>query len=214
MNFRLTATQVRVLGALIEKDLATPEYYPLSVNGLMLACNQKTNREPVMSLDEPEVLAALEALRQAGLAMRSADAGRVAKYGHNVRGKLALDAEELAVLCVLLLRGPQTAGEVRTRCERMRSFADVPVVEAVLERLMDGDVPLVTRLERLPGRKEHRYAPLLGANDVTAQAAPMNPAEIPPPVDRVAVLEEAHAALRAEVAALREELHALRAQFD
>ena len=218
MALKLTPHEARVLGCLIEKEVTTPEVYPLSLNALALACNQKTNRDPVMSLDENEVARALDGLRQAGLALRSAEGGRVAKFAHNATAKLSLDGEELSVLCVLLLRGPQTPGELRARTERLHAFAEVTEVEAVLERLMEGDAPAVARLERLPGRKEFRYAQLFGGTPVgesLAEAAV--PSSIPAAVgtadDRVARLEDEVAQLRGEVAALREELRALTASL-
>lgn len=214
---KLTAHEARVLGSLIEKEATTPETYPLSLNALVLACNQKTNRDPVMTLDEHDVSRALDGLRQAGLALRSAEGGRVAKFAHNAAAKLSLDGEELAVLCVLLLRGPQTPGELRARTERLHAFAEVTEIEAVLERLMEGDPPAVARLERLPGRKEFRYVQLLGGTpSPDAHVSPAVEVTEPAPAesgDRVARLEDEVAALRAEVAALREELRDLKAQL-
>ena len=213
---RLYAEDVRVIGGLIEKELTTPEYYPLSVNSLALACNQKTNRDPMMTLDEAAVNVSLERLRQAGLAHRSAEGGRVSKYAHNVKTKLALDDEELALLAVLLLRGPQTPGELRPRAERMHAFSDLARVEAALQRLMEGDAPLVARLDRLPGRKEHRYAHLLAGAPSTAPAATdETPARAPAPAgDRLGALEAEVASLRADLETLREELRALKAEFE
>ena len=211
---QLTDEAVRVLGCLVEKELATPEYYPLSVNALMLACNQKTNRDPVMTLDESAVGVALEGLRQAGLAHRSAEGGRVSKYAHNVATKLALDAEEVAVLAVLLLRGPQTPGELRTRAERMHAFKDLAHIEAALDRLKEGDTPLVVQLERVPGHKEHRYAHLLaGPPSLSSARPPSIDAPASTPDDRVTRLEQELDALRAEVRALQTELAELKAQL-
>src|SRR5580700_7640467 len=176
--------EVRVLGALLEKDITTPEYYPLTVNSLQNACNQKSNREPVVSYDETTVLQALELLQTKGLVVRISGAGhRVEKYGHRLGEKLNLGRRELALLCVLMLRGPQTTGELRGRTERMHDFADVDEVERVLESLATHDPdPLTTRMPR--GRWAHLFA---GAPD---QAAEAEPAAAPPGlVDRVAALE-------------------------
>ena len=162
METKLTLEEVRVLGCLVEKELATPEYYPLSLNALVNACNQKSNREPVMSLADAVVAAALERLRRGGLALQAAEGGRVAKFGHNLHGKLHLSDEETAVVCELLLRGPQTSGELRGRASRMRAFPDVAEVEAVLQGLIQREPPLVAKLPRQPGRKEHRYVHLFG----------------------------------------------------
>jgi uncharacterized protein YceH (UPF0502 family) len=216
MEMKFTPEELRVLGSLIEKESTTPEYYPLSVNALVQACNQKTNREPVMTLDEPTVGRALERLREAGMVHRSAEGGRVARYAHNAGAKLSLDQEELTLLGVLLLRGPQTVGELRSRSERMHDFGDLSQVEAVLQRLMEGNPPLVARLGRLPGRKEHRYAHLLGGP--APVEAPI--AEEPPPTspaasddDRVGRLEEQLALLQSEIGTLREELKELQELF-
>jgi hypothetical protein len=144
--------EVRVLGALLEKDIATPEYYPLTVNSLQNACNQKSSREPVVSYDETTVQQALELLKTKGLVIRISGAGhRVEKYGHRLGEKLNLGRRELALLCVLMLRGPQTVAELRSRTERMHDFADVDEVERVLETLASrpsGEDPLVARAPR------------------------------------------------------------------
>lgn len=209
----LTAEEVRVLGCLVEKELTTPDQYPLSVHALVAACNQKTSRDPVMTLDERAVVVALEALRAAGLAHRSGDGGRVARYAHNLTGKLGLDSEEIAALATLLLRGPQTAGEVRSRCDRLHAFTEVGDVEAVLQRLAAGTPQLVARLERLPGRKEHRYAHMLGGGPAPgAPPCAEPPAGPTPPDDRVARLESEVAALHDEVAALRAAIAELKAR--
>ncbi|NIQ96121.1 MAG: DUF480 domain-containing protein, partial [Desulfuromonadales bacterium] len=131
------------------KEMTTPDYYPLTLNSLTTACNQKSNRAPVLELDETDVVKALDALRFKGLAMQASGEGsRVPKYGHNLEAKLHFEPEQLAILCELFLRGPQTLGELRTRCERMRPFADLAAVEQVLAELMELDPPLVTRLPR------------------------------------------------------------------
>ena len=129
MDTVLTATEIRVLGSLIEKEMTTPDHYPLSLNGLTNACNQKSNRDPVLDLDETDVVKALDKLRFKGMILQASGEGsRVPKYGHNLEAKMFFEPEQLAILCELFLRGPQTLGELRTRCERMRHFADLNVV--------------------------------------------------------------------------------------
>src|SRR5512135_2764118 len=160
METILTDTEVRVLGCLIEKELATPEYYPLTLNALTAACNQKSNRDPVMQLEETEVVRALDALRFKQLVLLSSEGGRVPKYRHILTEKFRLSGAELALLCELMVRGPQTAGELRSRAERMHPFAGPAAVEEALEELLARNPPLVTWLPRQPGRKEQRYAHL------------------------------------------------------
>ena len=172
MDVILNAIEVRVLGSLIEKELTTPEYYPLSLNALVNACNQKSNRDPVMSLEEAEVVKALDSLRFKQYALLSGTGGRVSKYRHALVEKFRFSPAELAVLCELLVRGPQTVGELRTRVERMHPFADLAGVEAVLEELMERTPPLVARLPRQPGRKEPRHCHLFaGEPDLSAAEA-------------------------------------------
>lgn len=211
----LTAAQARVLGALMEKAVTTPEYYPLSLNALINACNQRSNREPVMDLDEVAVRHALHSLedkRLAGLA-RGAD-GRVAKYEHWLGEVFNFSRAETALVCVLLLRGQQTPGELRGRTERMQRFEEIGEVLAGLQKLMEREPPLVVMLPRQPGTKESRYAHLFSGQ-----------VELPP----VAVAEAAFgrgnagedagheariARLEAAVAELRQEIVALRQKFD
>jgi uncharacterized protein YceH (UPF0502 family) len=211
----LTPPEQRVLGCLIEKRFTTPEQYPLTLNALRLACNQSTNRDPVVAYDEETVYTAAQRLYQYGLArLASGHTSRAIKYRHLAEEALGLGREQLAVLAVLLLRGPQTPGELKARSERM---ADVGSLEQT-ERLLDGLIEhgYARRLERRPGQKEDRFVHLLGAGDEAAavaedgrapaaQAAPAAPA---PPPDG---LERRIAALEAEVAALRAELAELRA---
>jgi uncharacterized protein len=202
----LNETEVRVLASLIEKESTTPEYYPLSLNALMLACNQKTNREPVVSYDEDTVSDALDSLRANRLARLSSAQSRVAKYEHSILEVFNLGRRELALLCTLMLRGPQTVGELRDRSERMRAFSDLEEVEACLETLMHWEPrPLATRLPRQPGLKEPRYMHLLSGD-----AEPPAP-RVP---ERAAPLEEQVEALRQEVRELREELATFRRQFE
>ncbi len=219
MDTVLNDLEVRVLGCLIEKELATPEYYPLTLNALTNACNQRSNREPVLSLEETDVVRALDSLRFKQLALVSAEGGRAAKYRHILAEKLRLSPAELALLAELLLRGPQTVGELRSRAERMHPFPDLAAVEVALDELMARTPPLVVRLPRQPGRKEQRLAHLLSGEPVVA-------ADERPPVpeaarlvvmaenERLAKLGEEVAALREEVAALRRLMEEFKAQFE
>jgi hypothetical protein len=208
MDVMLNAHETRVLGALVEKELTTPEYYPLSLNALTAACNQKSNREPVMSLSEQEVEQAVMSLKNKRLAWRLASAGgRVPKYEHNVTVHFSLSTDEAAVLCTLLLRGPQTAGEIRQRTMRMYEFPDLSALDATLQRLRDRDNgPFIAQAPRQPGRKEARYMHLLGEQ---APAPGSGPEEAPDEE-----MSDGRDALRAEVAALRRDLDALRDQFN
>ena len=215
----LDAVEARVLGCLLEKEMATPEYYPLSLNALTNACNQKSNREPVMVLEETEVVRALERLRHGGLAMQSGEGGRVPKYRHTLAEKLHLEPEELAVLCVLLVRGPQTLGELRGRSERLYSFEELAQVEEVLQGLEQRQPPLAIRLPRQPGRKESRYAHLFAGTPPEEAVCSEAPAEaatlrVRAEEERMARLEDELAALREEVETLRREMAAFKAQFD
>jgi uncharacterized protein len=205
MDLALDFDEVRVLGALLEKEVTTPEYYPLSLNALLNACNQKSNRDPVVHFDEETAERVLYTLRDKGLLLNITGAGsRVPKYGHRLSEKLNLGRRELAILCELMLRGPQTLGELRTRAERMHPFDDLAEIESVLDRMPE----LVTKLPRRPGEKEARYAHLLsGAPDVAAPALEQAVDSIAPPrADRIAALE-------AEVARLHQELEVLKQQF-
>lgn len=215
---QLNEVEVRILGCLVEKELATPEYYPLTLNALTAACNQKSNRDPVLSLEEAEVVRALDALRTKGLARQSAEGVRAMKYCHCLSEKLLLEPPELAVLAELLLRGPQTVGELRGRAERMAPFAELTAVEQVLQTLMEREAPLVTRLPRQPGRKENRFAHLLAGEPAAAEelAPPPEAArrQVMAENERIAQLEAEVAALRDEVAELRRMMDEFRAQFD
>lgn len=201
----LTAEEVRVLGCLIEKDLTTPEYYPLSLNALVNACNQKSSREPVVQYSDQLVEDAVESLRVKGLARVITGAGsRVAKYGHRLGEVMNLGRRELPLLAVLMLRGFQTLGELRGRTERMHDFADTDEVERVLEQMPT----LVTRLPHMAGTKEPRYAHLLsGPVDTTAATATGTAAPLrPPSPDRIAQLEEEVAELRRDVDFIKQKL--------
>jgi uncharacterized protein YceH (UPF0502 family) len=203
----LSPVAARVLGSLVEKEITTPEYYPLSLNALANACNQKNNREPVMNLDEDEIRQALHQLEDDGLAgaARGSDS-RVAKYEHRMQEVFNFTRGEIAVVCVLLLRGPQTPGELRGRSERMHRFEELSDVQSTLQRLMQRTPPLVKVLPRQPGTKEVRYAHLFSVEPVEGVAAP----EAPEPAGRGSGLAQ----LEAEVAALREEVAELRGQVE
>src|SRR5437763_76870 len=170
----LTPEEARVVGALAEKEMATPQYYPLTLNALVNACNQTSNRDPVVDYDDAIVTGALASLREKGLArIVHSVHNRAAKYRHVVHEVHGLEPQDMAVLCVLLLRGSQTVGELRARTERLADFADLAAVEATLDRLAARDDPLVTRLERQPGQKEARFATLLVPIVLGAEPAPM-----------------------------------------
>ncbi len=216
---RLTAAEARVLGALIEKEVTTPEYYPLSLNALINACNQKSNREPVMDLDEEAVRQALHGLEDKGLAgrARSAD-GRVSKYEHWLGEAFNFSRAETALICVLLLRGPQTPGELRGRTERMHRFEEIADVLAAVQKLMERDPPLVSLLPRQPGTKESRYAHLLSGNveTVVAATAVSHPGSGPTDPGRPpdAGQEERIAQLEAAVVELRQKFAELKRKFE
>jgi len=212
MAVQLEETEVRVLGALMEKEIATPEYYPLSLNALVNACNQKSNREPVVSYDEAAVDSALAGLRAKGLALRiSGPDMRVPKHQHRLSESFNLGRREAAILCVLMLRGPQTAGELRGRSERLYAFDDLDAVDACLSRLMEWQPdPLVARLPRQPGYKETRYAHLL-AGEPAAQPVAEAPAVRQDPTAR---LEARVANLELEVAEIKRLFADFRKQFE
>jgi uncharacterized protein len=217
MDILLSEMEARVLGSLIEKEITTPDYYPLSLNALVNACNQKSNRDPVMNLDEDAVREALNGLNRKGLAGAASGAdSRVTKYEHRLQEAFNFDRRETAVLCVLLLRGPETPGELRSRAERMHRFNDLDEVQAALHRLIERQPPLVKMLARQPGTKESRYAHLL-SGDVEAWEPP---ADVRPAAagtldgERMARLENEVTSLRAEVADLKQQLADFRKQFE
>lgn len=219
MDITLNEIEVRVLGSLIEKELTTPEYYPLSLNALTNACNQKSNREPVMALSDEDVVRALNSLRFKQLSVISADGGRVPKYRHLLAEKLGLVAAEQAIICELLVRGPQTVGELRTRGERMHSFADLAAVEEVLQELMQREKPLITLLPRQPGRKEGRYAQLFSSlPDMSIEESGAAPEaarlRVTAENERITKLETELAAVREELADLRRLMDEFKKQFD
>lgn len=220
----LTANEARVLGALIEKEVTTPEYYPQSLNALMNACNQRSNREPVMDLDEEDVRLALRGLEDDGLAgrARSAD-GRVTKYEHWLGEAFNFSRAETALICVLLLRGPQTPGELRGRTERLHRFDEISDVLAGLQKLMEREPALVAVLPRQPGTKEARYAHLLsGPVESVAQPVASAASYVPAPlyVPMATLPGEGTdagariAQLEATVAELKKELAELKQRFD
>ena len=218
----LTDVEVRLLGSLVEKQATTPDSYPLSLSALTAACNQTSNREPVMRLDEATVDQAATALRRRSLLRTIQPIGsRVMKYEHLLEEVLDLDARERAVLGVLMLRGAQTAGELHARTARLAAFADIAQLEATLEALMAREQgALVVRLPRRPGQREVRYAHLLSGDAAAVTAADAAeapraaaPARAEAADERVAALERAVEELRAELAALRAELVAFREQF-
>jgi uncharacterized protein len=200
----LNPAEIRVLGSLLEKDIATPEYYPLTVNALVNACNQKSSRDPVVSYGEETVIQALESLKSKGLAVRITGAGhRVEKWSHKLGEALNLGRRELAILCVLMLRGPQTVGELRGRTERMHDFADLEEVERVLESLATREPePLTAHASR------GRWAQVLGGTPVE------EPEEQPHSWTPTPALEERVAALERELAELRGQWEDFRRQFE
>jgi uncharacterized protein YceH (UPF0502 family) len=213
----LTDVEARVLGALVEKDITTPDYYPLSLNALVNACNQKNNRDPVMNLDESAVREALSGLQEVRLAGPASGAdSRVTKYEHRLQDVFNFLRGETAVLCVLLLRGPQTPGELRGRTERMHRFEDLEAVQSSLQRLMQREPPLAVMLPRQPGMKESRYVHLLsGVVDVSE--LPERTATVVAgdgESERFTHLEEQVAELQREVSDLKQLFEGFRKQFE
>jgi uncharacterized protein YceH (UPF0502 family) len=206
------AVETRVLGCLIEKQRTTPDVYPLSMNALRLACNQATNRDPVVEYDEPTIRAALDRLHQKGWArLASGPGSRVAKFRHLLDEALTLSQREIALLCVLMLRGPQTPGELKQRAERLYPFSDLEEIEQVLAGL--GERELAVQLPRRPGQKEQRYAQLIGGDDQPAESQSFDgdtPTVAAEGEDRLAAVERELRELRDEVAALRARLAAER----
>ena len=222
MEALLNSVEIRVLGALIEKENTTPDYYPLTLNALTAACNQKSNRHPVVEFDEKTAARALEELRDKGLArMVSGADQRVPKYYHLFTEKFGLAAAEVAALCVLMLRGPQTVGEIRGRTGRMHAFVDLDEVESTLQALMNREAgPLARQLPRQPGRKESRYAHLLAGEPEIPEEEEGEPhlesatLEVRAENERIALLEQETAALRQELEALREMFTRFKSQFE
>jgi uncharacterized protein YceH (UPF0502 family) len=215
MNYSLNEVEARVLGALVEKESTTPEYYPLSLNALVNACNQKSNREPVMTVDEDAVRTAIRSLNDLGLTRFASSAdSRVGKYEHRLNETFNFHRHEIAILCVLLLRGPQTPGELRTRTERMYAFEDLESVHNALNLLAKRDPPLVRVLPRQPGTKESRYVHLLSPVADAHVPAGEQHALRESSGDRLAAMQAEIEALRAQVADLQQQFAAFRKQFD
>ncbi len=225
MDFELNAIETRIIGSLAEKELTTPDYYPMTMNALLNACNQKSNRDPVVDYNEDNVLDTLDELRAKGLSIRiTGGGGRVPKHRHTLRETLKIDRKELSVVCVLMLRGPQTVGEIRGRTGRMCDFERLDEVEEVLANLARREAgALVQRLPRQAGHKEARYAHLLSGQldqqEIEAQpvtdspqiAAPRPPSQLE---GRVAKLEEKVEELQTEMNLLRGQLETFRQQFE
>ena len=211
MNPLLTIVEARVLGALVEKEVTTPDYYPLSLNALMNACNQKSNREPTMDLDEDEIRQALHGLEEKRLGgrARSSD-GRVTKYEHWLQEAFNFTRGEIAAICILLLRGPQTLGEIRGRTDRLFHFEELSDVQSTLQKLMDREPPLVKILPRQPGTKEARYAHLFSGDVATFEVA-AGPASAGSAGkdERISVLEENVATLQSDVAEMKQQIEKL-----
>jgi len=213
----LSDIETRVLGSLVEKQVTTPEYYPLTLNALTAACNQKNNRSPVTSYAPNEVEQAMESLREKNLGyVFYGSTSRVPKYKHVVPEVLHLNAAELAIMCVLMLRGAQTPGELRGNGSRLYEFSGLDEVEQTLAALMsrDGD-PLVARLPRQPGQKEVRFAHLLNGEIPTeVEVGSAAPRRAAPPPDRVSVLEQEVASLKSQVQDLQQQFDTFKKQFD
>ena len=214
---QLTEIEARVLGALIEKDITTPDYYPLSLNALVNACNQKNNREPVMNLDEGAVRDALSSLQEKRLAGPAGGAdSRVTKYEHRLQEVFNFDRRETALVCVLLLRGPQTPGELRGRSERMYRFETLDDVQSGLQKLMDRQPPLARVLPRQPGTKESRYTHLFSGDVAADYVAPVvaQPRSSGDYLEaKIQNLETEVSSLRGDIADLRRELAEFKQQF-
>ena len=219
----LTEIETRVLGSLIEKDITTPDYYPLSLTALVNACNQKNNRDPVMTLDESAVRDALATLQEKRLAGPASGAdSRVTKFEHRLQEVFNFDRREIAVVCVLLLRGPQTPGELRSRTDRMYHFEALDDVTSTLDRLAQREPPLARVLPRQPGTKESRYTHLFSGEPPADPAEATNVgrtllsagAGANPAADRLIALEEEVSRLRQELSEVQQQLAAFRKQFE
>lgn len=216
MDISLTDDEVRVLGCLMEKEMATPDYYPLSLNALTNACNQKSNRSPVVSYDEDTVVDALNGLRERQL-VRQSNIGRVTKHEQVFSKELNIVAREQAIICILLLRGPQTIGEIRSRTERLYAFDNLDEVQETINSLEN--MALVVKLRRQPGLKESRYAHLLSRESPEMPVEPRPQAEVVMVVDhqekdRVGELQEQIDELRQEIQSLQREFTTFKSQFD
>jgi uncharacterized protein len=221
----LTETETRVLGSLIEKDITTPDYYPLSLNALVNACNQKNNRDPVMTLDEATVRDALASLQEKRMAGPASGAdSRVTKFEHRLQEVFNFDRREIAIVCVLLLRGPQTPGELRSRTDRMYHFEALDDIVSTLDRLAHREPPLAAILPRQPGTKESRYMHLFSGEPpehVVASGSSVGAGDSHPTtssaasaVERITRLEQEVATLRQELSDVHQQLAAFRKQFE
>ena len=214
MSGQLTETEARIVGSLIEKQLTTPEYYPLTLNALIAACNQKTNREPVTNYDEQAVSRALDDLRDKNIVyVFYGSTSRVPKYKHILPDVLHLEPSETAVLCVLMLRGPQTIGELRERTGRLYDFRDLNDVNETLEGLIKREEPLITRLERAPGQKEARFAHLL-CGEVTSYTPPERASRGAANDERIEKLEQEIESLKNDLSSIRQEFEDFKKQFE
>ncbi len=220
VNIVLSDIEARVLGCLLEKEITTPEYYPLSLNALLHACNQKSNRDPLMTLDEDSVRQALRALSEQALARSAGGDSRVAKYEHRLAEMFNFTRPEAAILCELLLRGPQTPGELRGRAGRMHPFEDLNVVHTALKHLMEREPPLVALLPRQAGTKEARYAHLLSPIGVILEKQPIQPfrepvqSNDPSDAERTLQLQRNVEDLQKEIADLKRQFAEFRKQFE
>jgi uncharacterized protein YceH (UPF0502 family) len=217
METILNEIECRVLGSLVEKELATPEYYPLTLNSLTMACNQKSNRHPMMKVEESVVVRALDSLKIKHLVLTASDSGRVPKYRHLLYEKMKLEPAEQAVIAELLVRGPQTVGELKGRTERMAEVGGLATIEALLDELAERD--LVIRLPRRPGMKEQRYAhlfsgePIISGEDVSASPEQAR-LQVMAENERLSALEEEVRLLREEVVDLRKVIEEFKGQFE
>jgi uncharacterized protein len=218
VDIHLNEVETRVLGSLIEKEITTPDYYPLSLNALVNACNQKSNRHPVMNLDEDTVRQGLQGLNEKGLAGTASSAdSRVTKFEHRLQETFNFSRPETAILCVLLLRGPQTPGELRGRTERQHRFSDLSEVHTTLQHLIKREPPLVKMLPRQPGTKEARYAHLLSGDVETWEPEPSSEAAVnasAADAERITHVEQQVDALQKEIADLKQQFADFRKQFE
>jgi uncharacterized protein YceH (UPF0502 family) len=220
MDILLSDIEVRILGCLIEKETTTPDYYPLTLNALTNACNQKSSRYPVVSFEDTTVVRGLDSLREKGLAEKILKAdSRVPKYQHSFPEKFSLSDDYVAVLCELMLRGPQTVGEIRNRAGRMHTFEDLQEVEEILKSLMEKEPPMVVKLPRQIGRKESRFMHLFSGEPEITEAEPDVPEEaatvrVRAENERIEKLEQELSALRGEFDALKKEFADLKSQFE
>ncbi|MEW6599347.1 MAG: YceH family protein [Nitrospirota bacterium] len=220
MDILLNDIEARILGCLIEKEITTPDYYPLTLNALTSACNQKSNRSPIVSYEETTVVRGLDSLREKGLVEKIYKAdSRVPKYQHSFPQKFNLPSDSVAVMCELMLRGPQTVGEIRNRADRMHKFSGLQEVEEILTRLAEKEPPMVVKLPRQAGRKEPRFAHLLSGMPEIGEEEPAISEEaatlrVRADNERIAKLEEEMAILRGEFDKLKEEFNGLKSQFE